>query len=105
MEASLDSSPPAFLRASPLRARACALAAERHAGGRRWDGAPFVLHPLEVASILANTGASDEVVAAGMLHDVLEKTDAVADDLRATVGDEVAAIVVAVSEDPSIGDY
>ena len=105
MEASLDSSAPAFLRASPLRAHACALAVERHAGGRRWDGAPFVLHPLEVASILANTGGSDEVVAAGMLHDVLEKTATVADDLCSAVGDEVTALVVAVSEDASIADY
>jgi (p)ppGpp synthase/HD superfamily hydrolase len=105
MDASLESSPPAFLRASPLRARACKLAAARHAGGKRWDGAPFVLHPLEVASILANTGGSDEVVAAGMLHDMLEKTDTVADELRAEVGDRVTALVVAVSEDESISDY
>jgi hypothetical protein len=105
MEASLESSPPAFLRASPLRARACELAAARHAGGKRWDGAPFVLHPLEVASILANSGGSDEVVAAGMLHDVLEKTDMVADELRAEIGDHVTALVVAVSEDESISPY
>jgi (p)ppGpp synthase/HD superfamily hydrolase len=105
MDASVESSPPVFLCASPLRARACALAAERHAGGLRWDGAPFVLHPFEVASILANTGGSDEVVAAGMLHDVLEKTDTVAGELRDQVGDEVAALVVAVSEDPAIADY
>ncbi|MFL5848494.1 MAG: HD domain-containing protein [Solirubrobacteraceae bacterium] len=105
MEDQLASPPPDFLCASPLRAAACALAATRHAGGRRWDGAPFVLHPLEVGAILANTGASDEVVAAGVLHDVLEKTDAVADELRARVGDEVTAMVVAVSDDPSIADY
>ena len=48
-----------------------------HAGQRRQlDGAPFIEHPLEVAAILHDAGAPDHVIAAGILHDTLEKTDA-----------------------------
>jgi (p)ppGpp synthase/HD superfamily hydrolase len=58
-----------------------------------------------VASILANTGEDDVVVAAGALHDVLEKTETKAAELREAVGEEVTALVVAVTEDSAIGDY
>src|SRR3954451_10882822 len=88
-----------------LRARAWELASQRHRGQVRWDGAPFILHPLEVASLLANTGHEDTVVAAGALHDVLEKTDTTREELEREFGPEIAAIVAAVSEDASIEDY
>jgi (p)ppGpp synthase/HD superfamily hydrolase len=91
--------------ATSLRARAWGLASERHRGQVRWDGAPFILHPLEVASLLANTGHDDAVVAAGALHDVLEKTDTTVVELDELFGAEVAAVVAAVSEDASIEDY
>jgi (p)ppGpp synthase/HD superfamily hydrolase len=97
---------PAFVRALPLARRALDLAAELHAGQRRdSDGAPFILHPLEVASLLSNTGWPEQVVAAGVLHDVLEDTDTSAKVLEARFGREVAALVAAVTEDPGIGDY
>ena len=105
MEVTLTSSPPAFLCASPLQARAYAFAADRHAGGLRWDGAPFLLHPLEVASILKNQGSPEDVVAAGILHDVLEKTGTTVDELIEAIGHPVATMVVAVSDDASIADY
>ena len=51
--------PPTFVATSPLTARAFALARERHEGQRRKaDGADFLLHPLEVAAILAAVPAS-----------------------------------------------
>jgi (p)ppGpp synthase/HD superfamily hydrolase len=64
-----------------------------------------MLHPREVASLLRRAGAPAHVVAAGMLHDVIEKTPATASDLRKRFGNRVAALVVAVSEDKSIGNY
>jgi (p)ppGpp synthase/HD superfamily hydrolase len=91
--------------ATSLRARAWDLASERHRGQVRWDGAPFILHPLAVASLLANTGQDDPVVVAGALHDILEKTDTTREELEQLVGPEIAAIVAAVTEDPSIEDY
>jgi guanosine-3',5'-bis(diphosphate) 3'-pyrophosphohydrolase len=85
---------------------ALAYAVEQHAGQRRdADGAPFVLHPIEVATMLADVGAPDHVVAAGVLHDTLEKTDAEPADLRERFGSRVTALVVALSEDPTISGY
>ncbi len=95
-----------FVEGSPLTRDALAFAAERHAGQTR-DMAgdpPFVTHPVEVARLLHEAGCSDEVVAAGVLHDVLEDTDAQPEELRKRFGDEVATLVASVSDDPTIED-
>jgi HD domain len=85
---------------------ALAYAVEQHAGQRRTaDGAPFVLHPIEVATLLAHAGAPDHVIAAGLLHDTIEKTNTEAADLRRRFGADVASLVVALSEDPAISGY
>jgi (p)ppGpp synthase/HD superfamily hydrolase len=91
---------------SPLTRAALEFAASRHEGQtREGDGIPFVTHPVEVACLLHEAGYSDEVVAAGVLHDVLEDTDAQRDDLERRFGAEVARLVDAVTDDPSIDDY
>jgi len=85
---------------------ALAYAREMHAGqSRETDGAPFILHPREVASLLRRDGAPDHLIAAGALHDVLEKTPAVVAELRKRFGGRVARLVVAVSEDSRVGGY
>ena len=85
---------------------AVAYAVQQHAGQRRTaDGAPFVLHPIEVATLLADVGAPDHVVAAGVLHDTIEKTSTEPDDLRQRFGTLVTALVVALTEDPAISGY
>ncbi len=96
---------PAYLDDLPLARAALDLASEAHSGQQRWDGAPFVLHPLEVGSLLRNTGHADSLVAAGILHDVLEHSGFTAADLERAVGPGVASAVVAVTEDPGIDDY
>jgi (p)ppGpp synthase/HD superfamily hydrolase len=94
-----------FVARLPLTRAALAFADERHAGQRReTDGAPFVAHPLEVASLLNECGYRDEVVAAGVLHDVLEDTASERAELEERFGAEVAALVVALTDDPSIED-
>ena len=94
-----------FERGLPLTQEAVAFARERHAGQTRdGDRAPFLIHPLEAASILERSHYPDHVVAAAVLHDVLEKTDTDRDELRDRFGPEVAALVAAVSDDPSISD-
>ena len=86
--------------------RALAYAEQVHSGqSRSVDGAPFIAHPVEVACLLHDVGAADHVIAAGVLHDVIEKTDADADDLRRRFGSSIAALVVAVSEEKRIGGY
>src|SRR5215470_20022887 len=90
----------------PKTEAAIVFAEQVHAGQvRRVDGAPFILHPLEVGSLLYQVGGSDDVVAAGVLHDVLEKTDADAAELTRHFGHAVTALVVAVSEDEQIRGY
>ena len=98
--------PPAFVAGLPLTASAYAYATELHAGQRRGsDSAPFILHPLEVASLLHNRGFGDDVVAAGLLHDVVEDTAATRDEVRRRFGEEVARLVAAVTDDPRIEGY
>jgi (p)ppGpp synthase/HD superfamily hydrolase len=97
---------PTFIRDLPLARDALGWAEDLHSGQRREvDSAPFVLHPLEVASLLHNTGHSDAVVAAAVLHDAVEDADADIGEIRERFGDEVADIVAAMTEDPEIGDY
>jgi (p)ppGpp synthase/HD superfamily hydrolase len=77
-----------------------------HAGQlREADGAPFILHPREVASLLRHSGAPEHVIAAGALHDVIEKTGAVGSDLRERFGPRITTLVLAVSEDKRIAGY
>jgi hypothetical protein len=74
-----------------------------HDGQRRAsDEAPFILHPLEVAALLYDHGATDEVIAAGVLHDVVEDTSASSERIRRRFGSAVAGLVASVSEDPRI---
>ena len=69
------------------------------------DGAAFIEHPCEVALLLHASGAPDALVAAGLLHDTLERTAATPSDLALRFGPEVAALVAAVTEPPSIRAY
>jgi (p)ppGpp synthase/HD superfamily hydrolase len=95
-----------FVERSPLTRDALAFADARHAGQTRdVDDLPFMTHPFEVACLLHEAGYADEVVAAGVLHDVLEDTDVERTELEARFGPEVARLVAAVTDDPSIEDH
>ncbi len=76
-----------------------------HAGQRRGDGTPFIAHPLEVAVLLDEAGAADHVVAAGALHDLIEKTDVTAAGLEERFGPRITALVLAVTDDARIERY
>ena len=93
-----------FVERSPLTRDALEFASTQHAGQKRTDGIPFVTHPVEVACLLHEAGYSDDVVAAGVLHDVIEETDANQRELEQHFGSNVADLVAAVSDDPSIED-
>jgi (p)ppGpp synthase/HD superfamily hydrolase len=97
---------PSFVAELPITQMALEFAAARHAGQRREaDQAPFILHPLEVAQLLRGRNYPDHVVAAGVLHDVIEDTDAGYAELERRFGAAVATLVRAVSEPPGGGDY
>jgi (p)ppGpp synthase/HD superfamily hydrolase len=72
---------------------------------RRSDGAAFIEHPLEVAGLLHDAGCSDVVVAAGLLHDVVEDSHVTVAELTWRFGAEVAGLVQAVTEDSTVEDY
>jgi (p)ppGpp synthase/HD superfamily hydrolase len=69
-----------------------------HRGQHRAAGAPYIEHPVEVARLLRAAGASDTVVAAGLLHDVLEKSEATVSELQRQFGQRIADLVQAVSD-------
>ena len=97
---------PDLIQRLPQTRAALTYAEERHAGQRRKaDGAPVIEHPIEVAWLLYRAGAPDHVIAAGILHDTIEKTDTDVSDLRARFGTRTAALVAAVSEDSEIPTY
>src|SRR3954462_3723381 len=85
---------------------ALAFASGRHAGRRRTsDGAEFIVHPVEVARLLTADDHATPLVAAGLLHDVVEKADATPAELEERFGSEVAGLVAAMTEDERIADY
>lgn len=96
---------PTFGAELPLTQAAVAYAKEMHSGQSRSDGSPFILHPLEVASLLHDAGAPDHLIAAGALHDLIEKTDVTVGDLQARFGPKVTALVLSVSDDDRIRGY
>lgn len=72
-------------------------ASNMHKGQKRESGQDYIVHPLNVAFILAQIGCDTETVIAGLLHDVVEDTDATIDDIRKEFGDDVATIVNGVT--------
>jgi GTP diphosphokinase / guanosine-3',5'-bis(diphosphate) 3'-diphosphatase len=84
---------------------ATAFAAEKHRNQRRKDrdASPYINHPIALANVLAQVGVSDlGVLIAALLHDTIEDTDTTAAELAAQFGDEVAGIVLEVTDDKSL---
>ena len=77
-------------------------AARAHAGQTRKGraGIPYINHPVEVARMVAATGAPEDVVIAAVLHDVVEDSDVTLAELERAFGPEVAALVDALTDDP-----
>jgi (p)ppGpp synthase/HD superfamily hydrolase len=96
---------PTFVEGLPQTRAALAYAERLHGGQRRADGTPFILHPLEVASLLYYSGAPDHLIAAGVMHDLIEKSDATPADLRERFGQRITGLVLAVSDDDRIAGY
>jgi guanosine-3',5'-bis(diphosphate) 3'-pyrophosphohydrolase len=97
----------AAVERSDLVREALATAQRMHAGQLRRgsDGRPFIDHPIAVAELLCGERQGDEVIAAALLHDVVEKSDADLGMVRERFGDVVAELVGAMTEDESIPSY
>ena len=67
--------------------------AKVHAGQKRVSGEPYLSHPLEVSSILADLRLDVSTIATGLLHDTVEDTLATLDDLEKLFGSDIAFLV------------
>ena len=68
-------------------------AALKHKGQYRQSGEAYIIHPLEVACILADLNVGPNSICAGLLHDVVEDTDATYDDIKTMFSEDVASLV------------
>ncbi len=74
------------------------LAAEKHKDQKRGSGEPYIIHPLNVAYILASIGMDDNTLCAALLHDVVEDTDVTGKDLTDMFGEEISEMVAGVTK-------
>jgi len=81
-----------------LVSRAFRFSERSHQGQQRASGEPYLSHPLEVAGLLVDFKMDVTTVTAGLLHDVLEDTDATKDDLQREFGPEIADLVDGVTK-------
>ena len=74
------------------------VAKEHHKNQLRQSGEPYIIHPIAVASILADLGMDSQSVAAALLHDTVEDTDVTKADIEREFGDEIAQLVDGVTK-------
>lgn len=78
--------------------KAYLLAFKLHEGQLRQSGDPYIVHPLNVAYILASTYNDTETIVAGLLHDTIEDTDITLEEIANQFGNSVARLVDGVSK-------
>jgi RelA/SpoT family (p)ppGpp synthetase len=84
--------------AEGLLAAAFHFAFQLHDGQVRASGEPYICHPVAVADLLRDIGASAGVIAAGFLHDVVEDTDVTPEEIEQHFGAEVRGLVEGVTK-------
>jgi (p)ppGpp synthase/HD superfamily hydrolase len=76
-----------------------------HLGARRkGTDIPYIVHPMDVASTLMKNGAGAELIAAGLLHDVVEDADISLDEIEERFGPRVRELVKGASEPEELRD-
>ncbi len=81
-----------------LLRRAYVFSAFEHKGQVRHSGEPYLVHPLEVADLLADMNLDVVAIAAGLLHDIVEDTQTPIERIRELFGDDVAHVVEGVTK-------
>ena len=81
-----------------LLRRAYVFSAYEHKGQVRRSGEPYLVHPLEVADLLADMSWTSVAIAAGLLHDIVEDTLTTIEQIRELFGEEVAHVVEGVTK-------
>ena len=87
------------MKDSPLINKAKMLAGKAHEGQfRKYSGMPYIVHPIEVATIVQSVDHTDEMIAAALLHDVVEDTDYSFEDIANEVSPKVAELVKGLTD-------
>ncbi len=81
-----------------LLKKAYSVAADAHINQKRASNEPYIIHPLEVAGILADMKMDEIPIAAGLLHDVVEDSHYTADDIQSLFGKEISDLVQGVTK-------
>jgi (p)ppGpp synthase/HD superfamily hydrolase len=99
--------PPELIADSqPIVGEAYRAAAAAHAGQRRRHSAsPYIEHPLRVAALLREAAFDDEVIAAALLHDVIEHAGMEIDSVAKAFGKRVAELVAVLTDEEGIEPY
>lgn len=84
-------------KASLVR-KAYDVASRMHEGQKRLSGEPYIIHPMNVASILDELGLDERAIAAGLLHDVVEDTSYSKEDMAKEFGEDIADLVEGVTK-------
>ncbi len=78
--------------------RAFVLADKAHSGQKRASGEPYIIHPIAVATIIAQMHLDTESIAAALLHDVVEDTEFSGKDIEELFGKQVKDLVDGVTK-------
>ena len=78
--------------------RAFELAFQKHKDQLRKSGEPYIIHPIEVAYILAKWQTGPRTIASGLLHDIIEDTEITKEEIAELFDDEIAEIVDGVTK-------
>ena len=82
------------------------LLVSKHAGQRqKVNGHPYVEHPVLVATDVSRAGFDSEMVAAALLHDIVEDSDVSVDDVQERFGRRVSVLVEALTDDVEVEPY
>ncbi len=92
--------------AIPALMEATTFAADKHRSQKRKDaqGTPYINHPIQVVHLLAEVGGITdiEILQAGMLHDTVEDTSTIPEEIEARFGSRVRSLVMEVTDDKSL---
>ncbi len=81
-----------------LVVKAYEFAKRAHEGQKRLNGDPYFFHVFETAKILAKLGMDTQTIAAGLLHDVLEDTQVIEEEIKREFGDDILFLVKGVTK-------
>lgn len=90
-----------YIEGKDLIAYADAYAEEKHEGQQRRGGDPYITHPREVANIISSITNNPDMIAAALLHDVLEDTNTTESEMKSIFGPTITSLVVELTNDPA----